>query len=228
MSPAVQALVPGRVEAAWFAFCADRWQVANDPRLCTRLRLPLLHDALRRTGHAMRPGVVLAQSVGGPLANAVWAAILERNGHSYGELADIFTASVAGMPAQTIDAALVAMRDGYLPDGSCTHVVQSSLTTDLARLALRVVLHDLGRWALVERAGGPRDLVVAAEALVVDRAVVLARAGAVVASLAVGPAEALVVGWAMVLAPVMVAVVAAKALRWCTPTRRTRTLLTTW
>jgi hypothetical protein len=36
------------------------------------------------------------------------------------ELADIVTASVAGMPAQTIDAALASMRDGHLPDGSCT------------------------------------------------------------------------------------------------------------
>lgn len=155
MSPAVQALVPGRVETAWFAFCADRWQAANSPRLCTRLRLPLLHDALRRTGHAMRPGVVLAQSVDGPLANAVWTAILERNGHSYGELADISTASVVGMPAQTIDAALAAMRDGLLPDGSCSHAVQTSLTADPARLALRVVMQDLDRRALAERAGGP-------------------------------------------------------------------------
>jgi hypothetical protein len=123
--------------------------------LCTRLRLPLLHDALRRTGHAMRPGVVLAQSVDGPLANAVWTAILERNGHSYGELADISTASVVGMPAQTIDAALAAMRDGLLPDGSCSHAVQTSLTADPARLALRVVMQDLDRRALAERAGGP-------------------------------------------------------------------------
>ena len=65
------------------------------------------------------------------------------------------------------------------------------------------------------------DLVVV-EALVVGRA----PAGAPAVSLAVGPAEALVVGRAMVLAPVMVAVVAAEALRRCTSTRRTRTLLT--
>jgi hypothetical protein len=43
------------------------------------------------------------------------------------------------------------------------------------------------------------DLVVAAEALVASRAVVLALAGALVVSLAVGPAEALVVGWAVQL-----------------------------
>jgi hypothetical protein len=84
MSPAVQALVPGRVETAWFAFRADRRQ--------SQLGLPLLHDVLWRNGHAMRPGVVLALCVGGPLANAVWTAILKRNGHSYRELANIFTA----------------------------------------------------------------------------------------------------------------------------------------
>jgi hypothetical protein len=67
MSPAVQALVPGRVETAWFAFGADVHPALVHP--CTQLTLPLLHDALRRTGHAMRPGVVLAQSVGGPVKN---------------------------------------------------------------------------------------------------------------------------------------------------------------
>ena len=46
-------------------------------------------------------------------------------------------------------------------------------------------------------------------------------------NLAVGPVEALVVRRAIVLAPVMVAVVAEEVLRRCTPTRRTRTLLTT-
>jgi hypothetical protein len=71
------------------------------------------------------------------------------------------------------------------------------------------------------------DLVVAAEALVAGRTVVLALAEALAVSLAVGPAEVLVVGRAMVLAPVMVALVAAEALQRYTPTTRTRPLLTT-
>ena len=70
------------------------------------------------------------------------------------------------------------------------------------------------------------DVVVAAEALMVGRVVVLAPAGAPAVSRAVGPAEALVVGRAMVLAPVMVAAVAVEALRRCTPAKLTRTLLT--